>query len=1053
MPLATNDNFDRLVAKLRTMGPEAQQRVSDTEQHQAFLREFPLASLPTLTLQQYCLGTGQEHSFSWWVERGLEPVMGRYMPGTARGHIVYWDQQKGQLYKHRALADLSDTDALAYTLKVQHTIASAPLDDLRWLDDDDAIYKRAGVEPKVTVGKGRKLRLLSCYQPEDLPLISSADHVLHYLRILGMPEAEIPPKKLAVAGMLALRDYYQQAREQVPGLTTRGFMRGLYDDELNIAPPPRKDEWDAEDADDAPAPAYLLTWNPENFSFGGDGGLSVGEERRWTCHTKQPQPGDTVYLVRLGQEPRGIVMRGAVTQSSEEGPHWKDGSKTARYIHFRVEEWRPGAAEGLLPMALLSSAMPKQRWSPQSSGIGIAEPVATQLTQLWELGRGVHSLKQFVDWSRTAQAAGYQRWLVSYRQVTELASRLRAQPDTLDTEALRRLWATKDNGIANVGSGTLALDDFKANEQFLAELTKMALAKPDADTFRALHDRWQAAVKTGQLTKVNRAVIRRVLAAIDPTAYTTILPPAQCQRLLTVLRQQFQLEPPASLEADWPALNAGIAACMRQGGLTAEAALENNIAMWRLVDTDPAATPDDEGRASESTGAYNVQPGKAMPKLALPRNIVLYGPPGTGKTWTTIQHALGIVAPELLEGEPDREVYKARFDDFVESGQIVFTTFHQSFSYEDFVEGLKATSKNGALEYSVEAGVFKRLCERARQGRVAAEDPFDKALVSLRAKLDETPLQRLGMKTSRGKPFEASWDGGDTFRVFPASSDVGAAGYTASMRQVRDLFLHGDDQGMYNASYVRGMLEFLQQECGLPKAPMADEGPPKPFVLVIDEINRGSISRILGELITLLETTKRAGMSEALTITLPYSKEAFSVPANVHIIATMNTADRSLTGMDIALRRRFEFIEMPPRPDLLGEVTVGDVPVGELLQVMNQRIELLLDRDHCLGHASFMALKEDPSPARLQAIFENTVLPLLQEYFFDDWQRIQWVLNDHRKPAALQFVRQPRTDIERLFGEGVTVNAQNQRWEVNRDAFKSPKAYLAVIDARAALES
>jgi len=369
------------------------------------------------------------------------------------------------------------------------------------------------------------------------------------------------------------------------------------------------------------------------------------------------------------------------------------------------------------------------------------------------------------------------------------------------------------------------------------------------------------------------------------------------------------------------------------------------------------------------------------------------------------------------------------------------------------VEGLKATTKDGALEYTVEAGVFKRLCDRARQGRVASEDPFDKALLSLRAKLDEAANQRVSMKTSRGKPFEASWDGGNTFRVFPASSDVGPAGYTASLLQVRELFLHGDDTGMYNTPYVRGMLEFLQQECGLHTAPTLEEGPPKPFVLVIDEINRGSISRIFGELITLLETTKRAGMDEALTITLPYSKEPFSVPANLHVIATMNTADRSLTGMDLALRRRFEFIEMPPQPDLLGDVTVGEVPVGELLRVMNQRIELLLDRDHCLGHAAFMALKVDPSPARLQGIFENTVLPLLQEYFFDDWQRIQWVLNDHRKPAPLQFVRQARTDIDRLFGEGVTVSAQNQRWEVNSEAFRSIKAYLAVIDAKVALES
>jgi 5-methylcytosine-specific restriction enzyme B len=1051
MPLPTNENFDRLVAKLQAMGPVAHERVSDTPQHQAFLREFPLASLPDLSIQQYCLGTGQEHSFSWWVERGLEPVMGRYMPGTARGHIVYWDQQKGQLYKHRSLADLSDAEALAYTLKVQHAIASAASDDLDWVDDDGAIYMRAGVEPRVTVGKGRKLRLLCCYHPDELPLISSADHVLHFLRTLGLPEPETPSKKKAVAGLLALRQYYRQAQELVPGLSTRGFMRALYDDALAIAPPPRKEEWDDEEGDDVAAPAYLLTWNPENFNFGGDGGVAVGEERRWTCHSTQPKPGDTVYLIRVGQDPRGIVMRGIVTRGSEVAPHWRDTSKTARYIHLRVDEWRPSAAEGLVPMALLEAAMPRQRWSPQSSGIGIAEPMAGQLDQLWNSGRNLHSLRQFVDWFQTSITTGNARWLKSYREVTAIAGRLRSQPAALDGVTLRRLWYTKDNGVANVGSGVLALNDFDANQDLLGQLTRMAAAKPDADTFRAMRDLWQAAVKAGKLAKVNHAVIRRVLAAIDPVGFTTILNPAQCQKLLATLRQQFELMPPESAESDWPALNAGIAACMRMGGLAQERALENNLAMWGLVESrDP--TEAEDTTSNEPTAPYLARPGAALPKLTLPRNIVLYGPPGTGKTWTTIRQALAIVAPDLLEGEPDRDVYKARFDEFVESGQIVFTTFHQSYSYEDFVEGLKATSKDGKLEYSVEPGVFTRLCERAKQGRVAAEDPFDNALLSLRAKLDESVDQRVGMKTSRGKPFQASWDGGETFRVFPASSDVGSAGYTASMRQVRQLFASEDEHGMYNASYVRGMLEFLQAECGLPQNSPPDDGPPKPFVLVIDEINRGSISRIFGELITLLEPSKRAGTREALTITLPYSKAPFSVPANVHIIATMNTADRSLTGMDIALRRRFEFVEMPPLPSLLDKVTIGDLPVGQLLRVMNERIELLLDRDHCLGHASFMALEDEPTLARLHAIFENTVVPLLQEYFFDDWQRIQWVLNDHRKSRELQFVRKQSADMERLFGGEVTVNAQKQRWEVNADAFKSLKAYLGVIDANATLE-
>jgi len=217
-------------------------------------------------------------------------------------------------------------------------------------------------------------------------------------------------------------------------------------------------------------------------------------------------------------------------------------------------------------------------------------------------------------------------------------------------------------------------------------------------------------------------------------------------------------------------------------------------------------------------------------------------------------------------------------------------------------------------------------------------------------------------------------------------------------------------------------------------------------VLIIDEINRGNISRIFGELITLIEPSKRSGAPEALEVTLPYSKERFSVPSNVYLIGTMNTADRSLAALDIALRRRFNFIEVPPNPELLDKVTVEGVALGELLSVMNQRIAALLDRDHCLGHAYFMQLKSESSLEDLEAVFSKQILPLLQEYFFEDWQRIQWVLNDQRKAPENRFLLQPSQDINALFGDSVTVNQNNERWELNPDAFTRVEAYLGIID-------
>lgn len=222
-------------------------------------------------------------------------------------------------------------------------------------------------------------------------------------------------------------------------------------------------------------------------------------------------------------------------------------------------------------------------------------------------------------------------------------------------------------------------------------------------------------------------------------------------------------------------------------------------------------------------------------------------------------------------------------------------------------------------------------------------------------------------------------------------------------------------------------------------------------VLVIDEINRGNISRIFGELITLIETSKRAGEDEALSVVLPYSKHRFSVPNNLYLIGTMNTADRSLAGLDMALRRRFVFREMPPRPELLDGVDVQGLNIGQLLRVMNQRIEVLLDRDHCLGHAYFMPLEDDGSLERLEAIFRNQILPLLLEYFFEDWQRIQWVFNDHRKPALDRFVEQDKQDVAALFGN-ISVPAQGAVWRINDAAFKRISAYMGVIAANTKTE-
>jgi 5-methylcytosine-specific restriction protein B len=224
------------------------------------------------------------------------------------------------------------------------------------------------------------------------------------------------------------------------------------------------------------------------------------------------------------------------------------------------------------------------------------------------------------------------------------------------------------------------------------------------------------------------------------------------------------------------------------------------------------------------------------------------------------------------------------------------------------------------------------------------------------------------------------------------------------------------------------------------------DGVAPPKVLIIDEINRGNVSRIFGELITLLEASKRKGMPEALEAVLPYSKTPFGVPDNVYLIGTMNTADRSLTGLDIALRRRFSFVEMAPQPELLDEIVVEDIGVGDLLRAINARIEALLDRDHRIGHSYFLPLKADPSLPTLAAIFRRNVLPLLEEYFFEDWSRIRLVLNDHRKTdKQTRFINESAVSLDDLFGPSDELPVQRHRWTLNEEAFKFAESYRRII--------
>ncbi|EGZ8401884.1 AAA family ATPase [Campylobacter jejuni] len=370
-------------------------------------------------------------------------------------------------------------------------------------------------------------------------------------------------------------------------------------------------------------------------------------------------------------------------------------------------------------------------------------------------------------------------------------------------------------------------------------------------------------------------------------------------------------------------------------------------------------------------------------------NQILYGSPGTGKTYHTIDKALEILGENL----ESRDEKKAKFDEYVKNGQIVFTTFHQSYGYEEFVEGIKphidSEENSKEIKYEIKDGIFKELCEKALENRDSIKN-FNFYIDKLKEKVkidDNNPEKYFELPNTK---YSIQYRNGKTFRIKFDDMSKNHKDYPVSIDNIEKLYKTSNIDEIYNSAYVRAILNYLKLQ-GLEDYKEKDEKVNLPYIIIIDEINRGNVSKIFGELITLIEPSKRIGEKEELKVTLPYSGEKFGVPKNVYIIGTMNTADRSITSLDTALRRRFEFVEMMPDVSKLSMDCEG-INLQELLKAINTRIEYLLDREKTIGHAFFVSVEnlED-----LKKVFQNKIIPLLQEYFYNDYALINAVLNDN----------------------------------------------------------
>ena len=488
------------------------------------------------------------------------------------------------------------------------------------------------------------------------------------------------------------------------------------------------------------------------------------------------------------------------------------------------------------------------------------------------------------------------------------------------------------------------------------------------------------------------------------------------------------------------------------------------------------------------------------------KNTILYGPPGTGKTYNTVMYAVAIIENKKLE-EIKKENYTEvidRYNKYKEDGLIEFTTFHQSYGYEEFIEGIKPVIHSDEedetdIQYEVVSGLFKKFCDIAGKPILRKEKcdiGINESPTIWKISLEGSGKNSTRTECMKNDHIRIGYDeyGGEITNLSKGDAGRNILNYFINDMSIGDIVMSCYDCNTVDAiGVVTGEYEWHNEydeykrlrkvnwivkdikeniikinngsrlsnptvyKLRVDLSDVMDiiekyskntievEEKKKNHVFIIDEINRGNISKIFGELITLIEPTKRIGKTEGQKVRLPYSQKLFGVPNNVYLIGTMNTADRSISTIDTALRRRFNFKEMLPDEEVLNDIYVEDVSIKDMFIKMNKRITVLFDREHTLGHAYFLPLKTDPTINRLANIFKNSIIPLLQEYFYEDYEKIRLVLGDNQKDSGdKQFITIEENDYDDLFGDTDYDFDEMRTYKINSLALTNIEAYRSI---------
>ena len=733
--------------------------------------------------------------------------------------------------------------------------------------------------------------------------------------------------------------------------------------------------------------AYLLTWNPDNWNWSDyKDKVKVVKEGKtviepWTSSSKQPKVGDQVFLLK---NKVGIVAHGHVEKSSYDAPHYNaekaQEGLTTNHIDVKFDWLMDEIENNYIPLDLLESVFSKQTWRPQSSGIEIKEEYINDLEKVYKQVKLIPNSRIDFDalynflknycrrrYSDPEKAENQKAEMEEIKKVGQAAYSAFNRYGKFIEKLLPGFKMKKSNSWQN--SGNLMKycwrEHKKEGYEDLAHSISISMnAYPEYNKKKGVTLSVRVEAKDSQckkdsvfsekeVYKIHNSILDLPIKKTDNLYYQASVKPKERKLFKKIGNDAGEVRKELDQLEKVQIVKEIIGMYEEQN--TPDILMQTVQAIAELTPYYEHILEVRENRIKEKEGSLMIneepvttydlhQSGNAFAK-----NSILYGPPGTGKTYYTAYYSVAIcdgLSIEKLKEKSYAEVLD-RFNTLKTEGRIAFTTFHQSYGYEEFIEGIRPVmageEEKKSIEYEIVPGVFKKFCDEA-------------SLV--------------------------------------------------------------DD---------------------------------KPYVFIIDEINRGNISKIFGELITLIEGTKRKGETEGLSAFLPYSQEEFGVPNNVYILGTMNTADRSIALMDTALRRRFNFIEMMPDCRTVEDVVIRqngkEVNVGDVLDIINRRIEFLFDREHTIGHAFFTSLKNGDSNSieRLADIFKNSIIPLLQEYFYDDYEKIRLVLGDnHKKDDQFQFIKKINITPKELFGESIRLES-TAVYSLNEDALGKIESYQGIL--------